>query len=120
MSTIRIGAVALAVGICLGSASSYRDATTAKQISSDTWYIDASGNGFTSRSEVMEYSYRKAAEVCPSGFDVVDNDRSSTENDVTFDGGKTYQTVSKPTSVLVVRCRRGGNMNSSCRGELCR
>lgn len=96
MSSIRVGVVALAVAICLGSASSYKDATTARQVNGDTWYIDASGNGFTSRSEVMEYSYRKAAEVCPGGFDVIDNDRSSTENDVTFDGGNTCNRCTRP------------------------
>lgn len=68
------------------------------------WLITASGNGFTSRSTVVRYTYRRAAELCRFGFTPVDADRSSSEHVATFDGGKSYQTYSKPDAMLVVQC----------------
>lgn len=67
------------------------------------WMINVDVNGYTSRSTAMEYSYRRAGELCPSGFDPVDADRS--DNYGLYNNGKTASVVNKPTAMLVVQCR---------------
>jgi len=59
------------------------------------WMIRAEGNGLTRRSTVIEYTYRRARELGPAGFDVDDSDRSTTHG----------QDFDKSSAVLVVHCR---------------
>lgn len=69
------------------------------------YVVTADGNGFTSRSTISEYMYRRAAELCPGGFDLVDSDTSTRSSLATFDGGKTYTTINKPSGALAIQCR---------------
>jgi hypothetical protein len=97
----------LGMALALGaSATSYRDSYATTPLGNGRYLIEARGNGFTDRSTVIRYAYQRAAELCPIGFDVVDADQSTTSNDVTFDGGKTYQTVNKSQSTVLVQCKR--------------
>jgi hypothetical protein len=83
----------------------FRGGYSDQQIGPGRYLISVDGNGFTSRSTIVEYQYRRASELCPMGFDVLDADRSTSSSLATFDGGKTYNTVNKPSGSLAVRCR---------------
>jgi hypothetical protein len=86
-------------------ATSYESATSSRPIGPNAFLITADGNGFTSRSEIVEYQYRRAAALCPDGFDVIDADRSTRSSLATFDGGQTYTTINKPSGAMAVRCK---------------
>lgn len=82
----------------------FRGGVTQTPLGQGAWLITAKGNGFTDRSTIVQYTYRRAAELCPDGFDVIDADRSTSTSVVTFDRGRTYQDVEKSEAVLAVRC----------------
>ena len=94
-----------------GCATSYENAVRTRTIGPGTYLISADGNGYTSRTDIIEYTYRRAAELCQYGFDVVGADASSVHrtNPISFDGGETYvrQEYDLPSGSLAVRCRPG-------------
>jgi hypothetical protein len=61
----------------VGCATSYESATRHESIGPRAYLVTGDGNGFTSRSEITAYTYRRANELCPMGFDVIDADRST-------------------------------------------
>lgn len=94
--------------LCLvltGCATSYQSATAHQVLGPGAYLITADGNGWTGSSTIEHYKYRRATELCPSGFDVIDANQSMRTHVGTFDGGKTYQTINKPSGSLAIRCR---------------
>jgi hypothetical protein len=102
---VRVVAVAAIVVALAASATSYQSAVSVQPLGGGTFLITADGNGFTGSSTIEHYKYRRAAELCPGGFDVIDANQSTRTNLATFDGGKTYNTVNKPSGSLAIRCR---------------
>lgn len=88
-----------------GCATSYQGATAHQTLGGGAFLITADGNGFTGSSTIEHYKYRRAAELCPGGFDVIDASNSTRTNLATFDGGKTYNTVNKPSGSLAIVCK---------------
>lgn len=101
----RVGVVVAAVVALAGSATSYGRATSVQTLGDGAFLITADGNGFTGSSTIEHYKYQRAAELCPGGFDVLDASSAVQTNLTTFDGGKTYNTVNKPSGSLAIRCR---------------
>ena len=65
--------------------------------------IDVSVNGFTGRGTALEYLHRRAYELCPTGFEIVDRESGS---DVSFirTSDSTVQQVNKPNVSAIIRC----------------
>jgi hypothetical protein len=91
--------------VLAGCATSYRDSYETTPLGNGRYAIDTAGNGFTDRSTVIKYGYMRAAELCPLGFDIIDADKNTRAQDVTFDGGKTYSTVHKSSATLLIQCK---------------
>lgn len=92
---VRIGIVIAALVAALASATPYqekgfRGGFETTDLGGGRYMISVEVNGYTNRNTAIEYTYRRAAEVCPAGYDVVDNDRAG-----------RY----KATAMLVVQCR---------------
>lgn len=107
-NAIRVAMAGTALLICAASATPYQDkgfrgGVSHRAISPGTWSITAAGNGFTSRSTLVEYTHRRAGELCPGGYDVLDKD-SNTE---TVRCGNTD--CNKSDTALIVRCRSGSS-----------
>lgn len=54
------------------SATPYQDATTAKEMGPNRWIISVRGNGKVRSDTILEYTHRKAQELCPDGYDILD------------------------------------------------
>lgn len=83
----------------------FRGGVAESPLGGGRWMIRVEVNSYTSRSTAVEYTYRRAAELCPHGFDPIDADRSSRNFYATFDGGRTVQNMPKSSASLVVQCR---------------
>ncbi len=79
-----------------------RGGVTARLVDVSTYVISARVNGYTSRSTAIEYTYRKAAEVCPTGYDVVDSESDASTSYYRI--GNNVNEVKKPEQTLVIRC----------------
>lgn len=108
-----IGMVAL-----MGCATSYESATAHQPLGGGAFLITADGNGWTGSSDIEHYKYRRAAELCPGGFDVIDANQSMRTNVATFDGGKSYNTINKPSGSLAIRCK-AAPIQAAPRGFMC-
>jgi hypothetical protein len=60
-------------------------------------------NGYTSQGTAVQYAYRRAAELCPSGFDLADKSDSSTSSYWRTSYG--LEEINKPEVTIVVRCK---------------
>ena len=89
----------LAAIVCSACATSYSDATSHRSLGHGMYIITADGNGFTSRSLISIYMYRRAAEVCSAGFDLIESDRSATISRLSL-GTFTFQ-----SGALAIECR---------------
>lgn len=89
-----------------GCATSYERATSVQLIGGGAFLITADGNGWTGSSTIEQYKYRRATEVCPNGFDVIDANASMRTSLATFDGGQTYNTINKPSGSLAIVCKQ--------------
>jgi hypothetical protein len=83
----------------------FRGGYDEKQLGPDRYMITVKVNSYTSRSTAVEYSYRRAAELCPGGFDPIDADRESLDFYIRNSDG-TYYNAPKASAMLVVQCRR--------------
>lgn len=86
-------------------ASGFRGGYEDRDLGGGRWMISVEVNSYTSRSTAAEYTYRRAGELCPYGFDLIDADRSSRNFYASFDGGKTVQNMPKSSAMLIVQCR---------------
>lgn len=71
------------------------------------YVVHASVNGYTSQGTAVQYAYRRAAELCPAGFDLSDKSESSTSS--YWRTGYGVQQINKPEVTIVVRCRSGAS-----------
>lgn len=72
------------------------------------WAVAFDGNSYTSEGTVMTYSHRRASELCPGGYDLVDANR---ETGYLTMGSNTY---AKPGSTIVVQCRGAAPQGHWC------
>ena len=75
---------------------------TDKRLPNGDYLIAVRVNGYTSRGAAFEYLHRRAGELCPAGYDVIDR----TGGDNGADNG--WETTHKPEEDAVVRCHAGG------------
>lgn len=79
---IRAIGVLGALLLCAASATPYQDkgfrgGVSQRSLGGRSWSITAEGNGYTKRSTLVECCYRRAGELCPGGFQVVDKDANT-------------------------------------------
>lgn len=77
--------------------------------------IDVEVNGYTSSGTALEYAYRRAGELCPSGYDVVNSlaDKSVSYAKI----GDSVQQVNKPEVALIVQCHDQADSTDAPHGE---
>lgn len=100
----------LAVAVLAGCATPYQPrglsgGYSEQSLGHGRWAIEFGGNSYTSQSTVTAYSHRRASELCPGGYDVVDANRDTSFHSASFDGGKTTNVYAKPGAALVVQCK---------------
>ncbi|MBX3159539.1 MAG: hypothetical protein KF773_26445 [Deltaproteobacteria bacterium] len=83
----------------MGFTGGYAD----RRMPNGDYLVTVKVNGFTDRATAMEYLHRRAGEICPQGYDLID--RSSGDN-----GGITVtrsyiSETKKPEENAVVRCK---------------
>jgi hypothetical protein len=83
----------------MGFSGGYRD----KAIGPRTHSIDVQVNGYTSAGTALEYAYRRAGELCPSGYDVMNSIADKKTSYVR--NGNTVNEVNKPEIAIIVQCR---------------
>lgn len=65
--------------------------------------IDVRVNGYTSAGTALQYAYRRAGELCPGGYDVVNALADKSTSYIAT--GNMVQPVNKPEIALIVQCR---------------
>lgn len=76
---------------------------TDNQIGPNTWSVTVNVNSYTSRGTALEYAHRRAGELCPEGYDIVDG--TSGQSDFYVRTGNTVQNLPKAEVGLIVRCK---------------
>ncbi|HET9626480.1 MAG TPA: hypothetical protein VFP84_34195 [Kofleriaceae bacterium] len=80
----------------------FRGGYSDQELSPGVYSIDVRANAFTSRGTVLAYMYRRADELCPGGYSVVDGTSGSNQSLVYV--GDRPQILNKPEGGIVVRC----------------
>ena len=65
--------------------------------------IDVEVNGYTSAGTALDYAYRRAGELCPDGYDVVDG--SKTDRAYVYATKNFVASGTKPEVAIVVQCK---------------
>jgi len=78
-----------------------------EQVGLNEYVIRFQGNGYTSMGLSYQYAMRRAAELCPGGYDVLDGMGSSSQSTFVYANRRTFaaHSVSKPEVMTHVRCR---------------
>jgi len=71
-------------------------------VGNDSYAISVDVNSYTSMSTAMAYAYRRASELCPRGYDVVD--RAGSQSDFYVRNGNVLQNMPKSSVSLIVTC----------------
>src|SRR5512140_1474259 len=71
-------------------------------VGNNSYAISVDVNSYTSMSTAMEYAYRRASELCPRGYDVVD--RAGSQSDFYIRNGNVLQNMPKSSVSLIVTC----------------
>lgn len=66
--------------------------------------IDVNVNSYTSQGTALQYAHRRATELCPSGYDVIDGAKS--QSDFYIRTGNIVQNTPKSSVSLIVQCER--------------
>jgi hypothetical protein len=86
-----------------------RGGYTDEPVAGDAHFIDVDTNLWTSSVTAIAYSYRRASEVCPQGFDVLDTHRTTYDVSAILASSVSFliwsSFVTRASAVLVVRCR---------------
>jgi len=87
----------------MGFAGGYVD----EQVGPGEYMIRFAGNGFTSMGLSYQYVMRRAGELCPGGYEVLDRMGHSEQSTVYWETRKsiTAQSVSRPEIMARIRCR---------------
>jgi hypothetical protein len=74
------------------------------QLADGVYMIDVEVNGYTSRGTALEFLYRRAYDLCPTGFDVMDRESGQ---DTTYwrTSQTTVQAIEKPNVSAVIKCK---------------
>lgn len=70
-------------------------------VGENEYFVEYYGNGTTSPQIVESFWNQRASEICPSGFDIIENREG--ENSGSFTNGAT--TFSHPWKKATIRCR---------------
>lgn len=103
---MKLAMVGVAVG--MGCATPYqptgvRGGFTENQIGPGAYAIQVHVNAYTSMSTAVTYAYRRAGEICPSGFNVIDGTKSQRDNYTISDN--TISNAPKSDVSLIVQCK---------------
>jgi hypothetical protein len=80
-----------------------------EQIGEDTHYIAFDGNGYTGQTTAEIYVRRRAGELCPHGYDILDGASNSETTGAfvhhnQYTGLTTATAINKPRATVTVRC----------------
>lgn len=75
-----------------------------QELGAGRYAVDVQVNSYTSQGTALEYAHRRAGELCPAGYDVVDGSKS--QSDFYIRNGNTLQNAPKANVALIVECRR--------------
>ncbi len=103
MRAIMLAALAATSCATPYQANGFRGGYEDTNLGAGRWLITVHVNAYTSRATAVQYTYRRAAELCPYGFDPVDSTSETTYHTANFGNGP--QEYSKANAVLVVQCR---------------
>jgi hypothetical protein len=92
----------------------YRGGYSDEQLGNGDYLVKVKVNGFTSSGTAFEYLHRRAGELCPSGYDIID--RSSGDNGGLLVTQNYVSSVHKPEVDAVVRCKRAVAVIEPVRG----
>lgn len=73
------------------------------KLSKDMYAVHVIVNGFTSAGRALEYSYRRAGELCADGFNIRDGVQSA--SDFYVANGNMVSHIQKPEVTLIVQCK---------------
>lgn len=91
-----LGLVALLASSTPYQAKGFRGGVSERYLGPGRWFVSVEVNAYTSRSTAMEYFHRRAYELCPAGYDMVDRDANT----------RYTNSGDKPEVSGVVECRR--------------
>lgn len=74
------------------------------ELSKGVYLITVEGNGYTGLATLYNIAARRAKELCPNGFNTVNNDSSSNTNLTSNINGTGYQTVTRHSMAVQVKC----------------
>jgi hypothetical protein len=74
------------------------------ELGAGRYSVDVQVNSFTSQGTALEYAHRRAGDLCPAGYDVIDGSKS--QSDFYIRSGNTLQNAPKANVALIVECRR--------------
>lgn len=77
----------------MGVTGGYRD----KEIAPGRHVVTVRVNGYTDRGTALEYLHRRADELCPNGYELLDRESG--------DNGNAFQGTSKPELNAIVDCK---------------
>lgn len=83
--------------------SSYQGSFEDLEIGPMRHSIDVKVNGWTSAGTALQYAHRRATELCPDGYDTVDETKGDRKSYVA--NGNNVTEVNKPEVALIVQCR---------------
>lgn len=106
---VRVLVLAVASALSVASATPYqksgvRGGYSDRKIGKRTHFIRVQVNGLTSRGTATEHAYRRADELCPDGYDVLDEGQMGHTDVVSNQYATTV--ASKPEVTLRVKCHR--------------
>jgi len=106
MRSLAAGAALLVAAACstpyqpMGLSGGYRDSRMAPGVH----FIEVSVNAYTSAGTALEYLHRRAMELCPSGYVLLDgNSSTSTSYSVI---GKNVYAMTKPSNSALIECKK--------------
>jgi len=83
--------------------SGFSGGYTDNQIGPNTWSITVNVNSYTSKGTALEYAHRRAGELCPEGYEMIDG--TSGQSDFYVRTGNTVQNLPKAEVGLIVQCK---------------
>lgn len=106
---MKVGWPIAVVLVSIGCATSYQrkgfsGGYSDTQLGPGRYSVDVQVNSYTSQGTALEYAHRRAGELCPAGYDVVDE--SKAQSDFYIRTGNTLQNAPKANVALIVECRR--------------
>lgn len=83
--------------------SGFRGGYSDSRLGPGRYAVEVNVNSFTSSGTALRYLHRRATELCPTGYDVVDSARGSSDHYVRT--GNTIQNLPKAEVSAIVQCK---------------